>query len=463
MIEKPLRLLPLIGVLFTLVQASELPRALTDDDFYPIDMDQARLGQLLFYDPVLSGNRNIACSTCHHPDFGTSDGLSLGIGEGGNGLGPQRTAGSGDSRVKKRIPRNAPGLFNLGFRGWDVLFHDGRLSTSDFYDSGFDSPALEFLPTDLRNIVAAQALFPITSEFEMAGDTDENEVLGAVRRRIDYGWRVLAERVRGVGGYEPWFQRAFDDVDGSADIRISHIANALAAFMEFEWRADDSPFDRYLRGDETALTDEQKDGMHLFYSEAQCSGCHSGPLQSDQQFHGLGLPPLGPGRTRAFDHKARDMGRINETDRLADRYHFRTPSLRNVAATAPYGHNGAYATLDGIIRHHLNPEQALDRYDRTQLVLIDDDYLNRHDFLVWQDAREMAAIRDSISIDIPERTDAEIRALVAFLESLSDATSLGHRLGIPESVPSGLPVDRSTVEEQIQPVAAHHQDDEQNQ
>lgn len=157
------------------------------------------------------------------------------------------------------------------------------------------------------------------------------------------------------------------------------------------------------------------------------------------------------------------MGRINESDRLADRYHFRTPSLRNVAATAPYGHNGAYATLDGIIRHHLNPEQALDRYDRTQLVLIDDDYLNRHDFLVWQDAREMAAIRDSISIDIPERTDAEIRALVAFLESLSDATSLGHRLGIPESVPSGLPVDRSTVEEQIQPVAANHQDDEQNQ
>lgn len=463
MIEKLLIGLALFGVVSASAQATDLPRALTDDDFYPIDMDQAELGRLLFYDPVLSGNRNIACGTCHHPDFGTSDGLSLGIGEGGQGLGPQRTAGTGDARVKKRIPRNAPGLFNLGFRGWEVLFHDGRLSVSDFYDSGFDSPALEFLPGDLRNIVAAQALFPITSEFEMAGDTDENEVLGAVRRRIDYGWRVLADRVRGIDAYEPWFQRAFDDIDDSADIRIGHIANALAAFMEFEWRADDSPFDRYLRGDEQALTEQQRTGMRLFYGNAQCATCHSGPLHSDQRFHGLGLPPLGPGRTRPFDHKARDMGRINETDRLSDRYHFRTPSLRNVAATAPYGHNGAYATLEGIVRHHLNPEQALDEYNPDQLVLVDDAALNRRDFLLWQDRREMAAIRASISIDIPQRTDAEIAALIAFLDSLSDPVSLGHRLGIPDTVPSGLPVDRSTVEEPIQAVTTHHQDDEQNQ
>lgn len=453
----------LLGLWVASVGAVELPPPLTDDDFYPVDQAQAKLGQLLFYDPVLSGNRNIACSSCHHPDFGTSDGLSLGIGEGGEGLGPNRTSGHGNSRVKKRIPRNAPALFNLGFRGWEVLFHDGRLSVSEFYDSGFDSPALEFLPTDLRNIVAAQALFPITSEFEMAGDTDENEVLGAVRRRIDYGWRVITDRVRDTDAYTDWFAQAYDDVDTSSDIQISHIANALAAFMEYEWRADKSPFDAYLRGNGQALTGQQKTGMRLFYGDAGCSGCHSGTLQSDQAFHGLGLPPLGPGRTRPFDFKARDMGRINETDRLADRYHFRTPSLRNVAATAPYGHNGAYQTLEGIIRHHLNPEQALDHYNPDQLVLTDEPYLNRHDFLMWQDRQEMAAIRDSISIDIPDRTDAEIAALIAFLDSLSDAESLGHRLGIPEQVPSGLPVDRSTVEQQVQTVTAHHQDDEQNQ
>ena len=70
--------------------AADLPRPLTDADFPPVDAAEARLGQLLFYDPILSGNRNISCGTCHHPRFGTSDGLSLGLGEGGAGLGPDR-------------------------------------------------------------------------------------------------------------------------------------------------------------------------------------------------------------------------------------------------------------------------------------------------------------------------------------------------------------------------------------
>jgi len=126
-------------------------------------------GRLLFYDKVLSGNRNISCSTCHHPAFGTSDGLSLGIGEGGSGLGLARTAGSGKSRIKKRVPRNAPALWNLGAKQIDKLMHDGRISRSNIYGNNFNTPAQEWLPRGLSSVIAAQALFPMTSETEMAG------------------------------------------------------------------------------------------------------------------------------------------------------------------------------------------------------------------------------------------------------------------------------------------------------
>ncbi|MCB4379797.1 methylamine utilization protein MauG, partial [Synechococcus sp. MU1644] len=171
--------------------ADGVPRALTADDFIAVDPAQAKLGQLLFYDRILSGNRNIACSTCHHPDLGTGDGLSLGIGEGGEGLGPQRTAGTGDDRIRKRIPRNAPGLWNLGARDLHTIFHDGRLSVADTYENGFNSPAEEWLPEGLDNLLAAQAIFPLVAQFEMAGNPKENEVAGAIHQRMDYAWPIL--------------------------------------------------------------------------------------------------------------------------------------------------------------------------------------------------------------------------------------------------------------------------------
>lgn len=414
------------------VVAQTLPQPLTDADFIPFDMEQAAIGHQLFYDPILSGNQNIACAHCHHPDFGTSDGLSLGIGEGGEGLGPDRTPGIGADKIRKRIPRNSPGLWNLGAKDLHTLFHDGRLSRSDVYGNGFNSPAQEWLPGGLNSLLAAQALFPLTAQFEMAGNVAENEVTGAVHDRIDKGWPILAKRVRTDPRYGPALVAAFDDVDTSEDITITQIANALAAFMALEWRSTDSPFDQYLAGDTAALTPAQKDGMDLFYGKARCSTCHSGPLLSDQKFHALALPPFGPGRTRQWDPYARDVGRMGESNRLQDAYRFRTPMLRNVALTAPYGHNGAFPDLESMVRHHLNPSASFANWSRTDAGLPEVPWLQKADFVIWQDRLEMQRQQAKIDIQPLNLSDEEIASLIAFLNSLTGTTTDTPHFGVPD-------------------------------
>ncbi|AXT28830.1 methylamine utilization protein MauG (plasmid) [Ruegeria sp. AD91A] len=412
--------------------AQELPHPLTDDDFIPFDMEQAAIGHQLFYDPILSGNRNITCAHCHHPDFGTSDGLSLGIGEGGQGLGPDRTPGTGADRIRKRIPRNSPGLWNLGAKDIHTVFHDGRLSISNDYGNGFNSPAQEWLPEGLNSLLAAQALFPLTSQFEMAGNVAENEVTGAVQDRIDKGWPILAKRVRTDPRYGPAIVAAFDEVETTEDITITHVANALAAFMAIEWRSTDSPFDHYLAGDTNALSTAQMDGMKLFYGEARCSTCHTGPLLSDQKFHALGLPPFGPGRTRQWDPFVRDVGRMGESNRLEDAYRFRTPMLRNVALTAPYGHNGAFPDLESVIRHHLDPQASLDTWTPQMAALPEVPWLQKTDFLVWEDYYEMERQRKKNDIEPIQLTEVETQNLIAFLHSLTGSSVDSSKFGVPK-------------------------------
>jgi len=403
--------------------------------------EQAELGRLLFHDKILSGNRNISCGTCHAIEHGTSDGLSLGIGEGGAGVGPDRTAGEGPDRIRKRIPRNAQALWNLGAKDIRVMFHDGRLTPADYYDNDFDSPAQEWLPEGLSGILAAQALFPLASQFEMAGDPRENEAAGRAYERIDYIWPILAKRVRIIPEYGEMFVAAFDDVARPEEVTIVHVANALAAFQAFEYRSDDSPFDAYLRGDDTALGLQQVRGLELFYGEAGCASCHSGPLLTDQEFHALALPFFGPGRTRQWDPIRRDVGRMGASDDLEDAYRFRTPSLRNVALTPPYGHNGAYRTLEGIVRHHLDPAGALADWEPLEAILPPAPGLDETDFLPFHDKRERARLAAKIDIESLHLTDAEIADIIAFLGALTGTASVEGRLGKPDRVPSGLAVD----------------------
>ena len=415
---------------------------MTDADYHSFSMQRAKIGQLLFYDKILSGNRNISCGTCHHHRFGGTDGLSLGIGEGGVGVGPDRHPGSGESRIRKRVPRNASALWNLAAKKFTVLFHDGRLAIADDFDNGFNTPAEEWLPHGLETVLGTQAIFPMTAQFEMAGNPKENEVAGALHDRIDAVWPILAKRVRVIPEYGQMFVETFDDIDTAEEVTIAHIGEALAAFIAIEFRSDDSPFDAFLAGDETALTPKQRRGADLFYGKAGCADCHSGSLLTDQKFHALAIPPFGPGRTRRFDPYTRDVGRMGETDDLADAYRFRTPSLRNIALTAPYGHNGAYPDLEGIIRHHLDPQGSFDAWQQDFAQLPEAPWLAPIDFVVWQDRFEIARVRAKIDIAPRALADDEVAALVDFMGALTGASTSNPLFGVPDTVPSGLPVDK---------------------
>lgn len=413
---------------------------LKESDFLPFNAKAAAVGQLLFYDPILSGNRNISCGTCHHHDLASGDGLSLGIGEGGQGLGQKRRPGSGQNRIERRVPRNAPALWNLGAKEIRVLFHDGRVSKSDQFGNGFNTPVDGALPEGLISILAAQALMPPLSDVEMAGEPHENEVSRAARRRPQDAWALLSARVQALETYDILLRDAYPDIS-YGEVEIEHIANAIGEFINSEYRSFDTPYDMYLAGDTAALTTEQRAGMELFFGKAECSTCHRGRLLSDQKFHALGLPQFGPGRTRKFDPKPRDAGRINETNRLEDAYKFRTPMLRNVVLNGPYGHNGAYKSLEEIIRHHLDPVAALENWTIDQAGLPEITTVITDDFIISQDERETKRLVLSINIKPQNLSDEEVAQIVAFMSALTGKDSVNGRLGLPATVPSGLPVD----------------------
>lgn len=405
----------------------------------PVSLEEHRplleLGRDLFYDPILSGNRTVACATCHHPDLGTSDGVALSLGDGATGMGRARRADR-ENLPEQRIPRNAQALFNLGYPEFSVLFHDGRVER--LANGTIWTPHGPVPDTGLLAVLTAQAAFPVVSADEMAGHGTENDVSRAVRAGRFEGkggaYTILAQRVAAIDSYRDRFMAW----KGTREpITYRDIAGAIAAFTAFEWRADDSPFDRLICSG-TPMAPAATAGMELFYGKAGCSACHSGRFQTDHGFHAIAMPQIGPGKPEKYENHARDLGRQKVTGRDKDAFCFRTPSLRNVTLTAPYGHAGAYPDLESVIRHHLDPVTALKFFDRRNVRL---PALNgTDDFRVMKAPGDVSAIATANMLTPKTLSDKEITDLIAFLEALTDERGARGRLGVPSSVPSGLPV-----------------------
>lgn len=394
---------------------------------------QIALGQALFFDKELSGNRDVSCATCHHPLLHTSDHMSVSLGTGGAGLGPARLKG-----VNRRlIPRNSPELFNRGLAPVNALFWDGRVAGQKA--TGFQTPAGTDLPSGVESAFAAQAFFPPTSAEEMRGDVGDRDIQGRINEIAalpanDFRgiWSAVMTRLVAIPAYVQLFRAAYPSV-ATEQLSYTHAANAIAAFEIDRWTAIDTPWDRYVAGDNTALNAEAKQGALLFFGKARCGECHSGALLTDQDFHNIAVPQLGPGKGTSAPF---DFGRELVTANEADRYKFKTPPLRNVAITAPYMHNGAYVNLQDAIVHHFDPLASLKNYDSTQLSA-------ELQTTVRNDVATQLAIAktlDEKSTSALTMSRAEISQLMAFMNALTDPTSLALAKDIPSSVPSGLPV-----------------------
>ncbi len=389
------------------------------------------LGQSLFFDPVLSGNRDIACATCHHPLNYAADGLSLAIGTGGSGLGASRVLGAG----RQFIPRRAPSLLNKGL-GLQYLFWDARLSR---FGPQASPGLIPVLPPDLTDILAKQAMLPVLNRGEMRGTDGDRDVLGDPNELAQIPdsqpsrvWGAIMLRLLAIPEYVARFNAAFPTTP-NAQLGFQHAATAIAAFQKQAFTRTDSPFDRYLNRDDGALSPEQKQGALLFFGKARCSGCHSGAFLGGQSFANTGMPQLGPGTGSGAPL---DFGVGEAIGQTGYRFAFRVAPLRNVELTAPYMHSGAYATLEAVVRHYNDAPKALRNFDADQLAPA----LRGS---VHLDDASTAAILGNLDFRLRtplNLTEAEIGQLVAFLKALTDPAAADLRALIPARVPSGLPV-----------------------
>jgi cytochrome c peroxidase len=400
----------------------------------PQDPAKVELGRMLFFDRILSGNLDTSCASCHHPREMTSDDIPLSAGTGAEVDGQKRRLGQG----RTWTARNSTELFNRGVSAWRTQFWDMRIRTTD--DDHLLTPAGSRLPDGLDNLLAAQAMFPVAERDEMRGerwDTDihgePNELGRIVDGLFNQIWSKLMVRLLENDEYRRLFAEAYpgEPVD---EMGFEYAANAIAAFEIEAFSAGPSPWDRYVAGEQGALSDAQKRGAAVFFGKGECAQCHSGTLLTDQKPHNLAVPQFGPGRD---PDEPLDLGFGRVSNDPGYNFAFRTPSLRNVALTPPYMHNGAYETIEEAIRHHLDPVAGLKGYDPSHLE--DDLSEMMHDDPALQE-RILATLAPQMR-EPPQLTDAEVDDLVAFMDALTGEGAGDTTDVVPESVPSGLPLD----------------------
>jgi cytochrome c peroxidase len=390
-----------------------------------------QLGQALAFDKILSGNKDISCMSCHLPSFSTGDGRSLSIGQGATGLGTARNHPQGVF-----IPRNAPQLFNLF--AVKPLFWDGRVEVNA--QGKLITPEAQRVTPHMQSAfefgtLSALPLFPVLSRSEMRADAG-NELADVKDKTPQQVWQALMTRLGRIPEYRRMFEAAYP-TERFAAMNFGHASNAIAGFFIDQLAFNDSPWDRFLAGTDAALTEPQLRGAKNFMS-ARCSICHNGAALTDNLFHNVAVAQLGPGKgdgTGGLD----DFGRMRVTGNPADRYRFRTPALRNVELTGPYGHDGAFLDLNEFVDHYSESEAKLIKFlDGTDLAS------NRLEALlrpsVRQTKTEIMATRDILLDGVVFPADV-IADVTEFMRALTDPAARDISRVVPATVPSGLPID----------------------
>ncbi|WP_419941211.1 cytochrome-c peroxidase [Candidatus Palauibacter sp.] len=395
----------------------------------PVRDELSALGRALAFDKILSGNRDVACMTCHLPTFATGDGKSLPVGQGGTGLGPDRTHPDGQFTL-----RHSLALFNL--HRVRKLFWDGRLEELD--DGSIGSPAEEHLTSEMEAVlefgaVSAAGLFPVSSREEMLGPN--NELAEVPDGNFTELWSRIMNRLGTIDEYRQLFEAAYPGTSFD-DMTFAHASNAIGGFFASSFSFSDSPWDRFLRGDDNQLTEAQLRGARNFMTVG-CTKCHQTDVldaRPGNEFHNDALAQFGPGQGDG-PTGTDDFGRERATGDPEDRRRFKTPPLRNIELTAPYGHVGQFVTLRGFVEHYNNVDSTLVAYDVSQV-----ESLLRPTLL--HNYSEILATRDTMLMPI-RLEEAEVDDLIEFLKALTDDAARDLSAVTPASVPSGLPIDRA--------------------
>jgi cytochrome c peroxidase len=397
-----------------------------------VDLRLANIGRLLWFDTVTGLHGDNSCAGCHSPTNGFGDSQPIAIGIDNNGI-------VGPDRAGPRNMRRAPMVLNTAF--FPALMWNGRFSSvsGDPFDNsaGFSFPLPEGTSLSYEpHLLVAQAFIPPTERTEVAGFAFPGDD-DAIRAEV-------ARRVNAVPGYRRLFGEVFSGVRDGAPVDFEMFARAIAEF-EFSLTFADAPIDRYARGANGALDSAEKRGALLFFGRAGCAQCHAVSGSSDEMFtdfreHAIAVPQLVPSSTNnAFDgpDANQDFGREDATGDPADRYRFRTPSLRNVAVEAAYMHDGAFTTLAAAIRHHLDAIASLQKYDPKAQGLPAD-----LAGPIGPTAPLVAALDPRVATPI-QLAPAEFYDLLTFVrDALLDprATPENLRKLVPTEVPSGRPV-----------------------
>ncbi len=424
---------------YTLAEGLEDMRAFTARLRRQEDLELIELGQRLFHSKTLSKNRDVSCSSCHHPSLSCGgDGLSLPIGINALSpdlLGPGRTDGNAVPSVGRHSSHICNSALWLESMFWDMRVGldesnadtpNGQVSTADVRtpDRVVSNAVNEFITesSDPLKLLMAQAHFPVSAAAEM-GDSEGFESEEAYRdhlaSRLDENW-------------DDYFLAAFDDTEKN----YTRVARAMAAYQA-SFLFIENPFFDYVDGELDALSEDEKRGAIMFWSSGSgCSNCHDGAFFTPEATRGPLYPQIGP--------NAVADGNASGNPDSVDKNQFRMPSLLNVGITAPYGDKGVFPDLERVVRHYDHVKTSLESFynnkeacDLPQFSHLNDEecvaLVNGGDEYILE--LNLAQIEEVNGEGAPgpaprDFSDQEIQYLVSFLNSLTDPSA---RAGMPET------------------------------
>ncbi|WP_420006525.1 cytochrome-c peroxidase [Arenibacterium sp. LLYu02] len=353
-----------------------------------------RLGERLFFDPLLSGQGDRTCATCHILVSATADGADL------------ETRLDVSLNWLPDVPaRNVPDLWNRDHNDVSTMLWDGRLQAMASAEQGGLVLPEDLSTAGFENLMALQSVRPIIVPTEMLGEPGIGNALAPETGRAPNPKEVLARLalrlfegdVKGTDPetYQSLLRESYA-VGAADEVHPSHLGNALAHYIEIAFQSRDTPWDDYLGGDLSAISTDQKRGALIFYGIGRCAVCHAGDVFSDFNFHSVGVPD---------SREEKDLGRFYATGLADDQFLFRTPLLRNVTLTAPYFHNGQADTLEIAIKQHLDPYRFARAYAE-----------GGEHLMAPTEIDAISPILETGSFI----TEEQIGLLIAFLEALED-------------------------------------------